>query len=187
MVLLKGRPYADRRQAARQLPEQMIGDFVNFWGDTRYCRERDYGNTLLGNGPIGLAANAAIAGLLLKDKQLLRLSARFALALAMCGRWDDGMICYFPGSTFEHRCFVQSLCVQEIALALDLAGECDHSRVCGNIDGLVFKRRSVGQLGSHVVGDLRIGSRRAIDHRFRFRGFSIFVLRPNVTARKGQG
>jgi hypothetical protein len=102
----------------------MVRDFVNFWGDTRYCRERDYGNTLLGGGPIGLAAQAAIGGVLLKDKELLRLGARFALALAMCGRWDDGMICYFPGGAFEHRCFVQSLCAHEIALALDLAGEC---------------------------------------------------------------
>jgi hypothetical protein len=33
------------------------------------------------------------------------------------------MICYFPGSTFEHRCFVQSLCVHEAASLLDLAGE----------------------------------------------------------------
>lgn len=28
-----------------------------------------------------------------------------------------------PGSTFEHRCFVQSLCAWEISLILDLAGE----------------------------------------------------------------
>ena len=33
------------------------------------------------------------------------------------------MICCFPGSTFEHRCFVQSLCAHEVALLLDLAGE----------------------------------------------------------------
>jgi len=118
-------PFTRAADYAREfVPEKMVRDYVNFWGDTRYCRERDYGNILLGNAPIGLASQAAIAGLLLHDKELLQLGARFALALAMCGRWDDGMICYFPGSTFEHRCFVQSLCVQEIALALDLAGEC---------------------------------------------------------------
>ena len=104
------------RQAAALTPEKMVHEFVNFWTDTRYCRERDHGKHLLTHGP-----NAAVAGLLLKDKQLLRLGARYALALAMCGRWDDGMICYFPGGTFEHRCFVQSLCVHEVALLLDLA------------------------------------------------------------------
>ncbi|MCC6446041.1 MAG: heparinase II/III family protein [Armatimonadetes bacterium] len=104
--------------ASSSVPESLIGDFVNFGGDTRYCRERDYGRILIGQG-----VNAAIAGLLLKDKSLLRLGARYAMSLAFCGRWDDGMICYFPGGAFEHRCFVQSLCVHEIALLLDLAGE----------------------------------------------------------------
>lgn len=104
--------------AARLVPEQMIHDYVNFWDDMRYCRERDYGHLLLPHG-----ADAAIAGLLLKDKALLRLAARYALALAMCDHWDDGFICAFPGGNFEHRCFVQSLCAHETALILDLAGE----------------------------------------------------------------
>ncbi|MCS7222690.1 MAG: heparinase II/III-family protein, partial [Anaerolineae bacterium] len=106
------------RRAQALVPERMIRDFVNFWTDTRYCRERDYGHFLLRHGP-----EAVIAGLLLRDKELLRLGARYALALAMCEHWDDGFICRFPGSTFEHRCFVRSLCVHEIALILDLTGE----------------------------------------------------------------
>ena len=106
--------------AAKLVPEQMISDYVNFWNDTRYCRERDYSNLLLFKSP---GANAAIAGLLMKDKTLLRLAARYAMAIAMCDHWDDGMICFFPGSNFEHRCFVQSLCTHEVALILDLAGE----------------------------------------------------------------
>ena len=104
--------------AARLIPEAMIHDYVNFWGDTRYCRERDHSHLLLRHGPA-----AAIAGLLGRDKALLRLAARYALAIAMCEHWDDGMICAFPGSNFEHRCFVQSLCTHETALILDLAGE----------------------------------------------------------------
>ncbi|MCU0503769.1 MAG: hypothetical protein MUC51_18780, partial [Anaerolineae bacterium] len=102
--------------AARLVPEQMIHDYVNFWTDTRYCRERDTSHLLLHHGPA-----AAIAGLLLRDKTLLRLAARYALSLAMCAHWDDGFICAFPGGNFEHRCFVQSLCVHETALILDLA------------------------------------------------------------------
>jgi hypothetical protein len=117
-------PFTKAADAARKLePERMVREYVNFWGDTRYNRERDHGNTLLANAPVGHAVNAVIAGLLLKDKSLLRLGARFAMALGMSGRWDDGMICYLPGGVFEHRCFVQSLCAHEIALVLDLAGE----------------------------------------------------------------
>lgn len=112
-------PFLKEAQLARRLaPEKLIGDFVNFWGDTRYNRERDHGKYILTNG-----MNAVIAGLLSKDKELLRLAARYCMSLAMCRYWDDGMICHFPGSAFDHRCFVQSLCAYETALILDLAGE----------------------------------------------------------------
>lgn len=99
-------------------PELLINDFVNFWGDTRYVRERDHDKLILNHG-----LNLAIAGHLLKDKELLRLAARFALSIGMCKNWDDGFICRFPSSTFDHRCFVQSLCATEVAGILDLAGE----------------------------------------------------------------
>jgi hypothetical protein len=104
--------------AMSKTPESMIHDYVNFRDSPRFNRERDHGKNLMGHG-----VNAAIAGLLLKDKGLLRLAARFAMSIAMCSHWDDGMICNLEGSTFDHRCFVQSLCVHETALILDLAGE----------------------------------------------------------------
>lgn len=100
-------------------PESLIGEYVNFWWDTRYCREREHGRTILVHGP-----NAAIAGILMQDKELLRLGARYALAIAQCAHWDDGMICCFPDGNFDHRCFVQSLCCYECSLLLDLCGEC---------------------------------------------------------------
>ena len=119
------------KHAQTYVPEKMIGEYVNFWNDTRYCRERDYDKTLLigkavglmGAAPMGNGVHAVIAGMLLKDKELVRLGARYVMSLAMCGRWDDGMICYMPGGIFEHRCFVQSLCVHEVAFVLDLAGD----------------------------------------------------------------
>jgi hypothetical protein len=124
LVVHQSSPFTKKADAARKLePERMVREFVNFWNDTRYCRERDHDNSLLASMPVGHAVNAVVAGLLLKDKALLRLGARFAMALGMCGRWDDGVICYLPGGVFEHRCFVQSLCIHEIALVLDLAGE----------------------------------------------------------------
>jgi hypothetical protein len=113
-------PLLAAARAARELaPERMIRDYVNFWGDTRYCRARDEGHLLLQHGP-----SAAVAGLLLRDPDLLRLAARYALSIAFCDTWDDGFICAFPGGTFDHRCFVQSRCAYETALILDLAGEC---------------------------------------------------------------
>ena len=104
--------------ARRSVPEEMIGEFVNFWTDTRYCRERDYPRLLLGKG---LAA--AVAGIVTRDAELLRLAARYAMSIAMCGNWDDGFICRFSEGTFEHRSFVQSLCAWETAAIVDLAGE----------------------------------------------------------------
>lgn len=106
------------KEALEHIPENYINDYVNFWTDTRYNRERDHGKYLLNHG-----INAAIAGLLTKDAALLRLAARFAMSIAMSDNWDDGFICDFPGSTFEHRSFVQSLCLKEVATILDLAGD----------------------------------------------------------------
>ncbi len=112
-------PYVRAAMAARATePEALISDFVNFWGDTRYCRESAHGNVILTKG-----MDAVAAAYLTGDKSLLRLAARYALSIAVCGNWDDGMICAFPGSPFEHRCFVQSLCALETAMILDLAGE----------------------------------------------------------------
>lgn len=113
-------PFTAAAEAARATPpESMIHDYVNFWGDSRYNRERDHGKYILNHG-----LNAAVAGHLLRDPSLLRLAARYALSIGMCRHWDDGFICRFPGSTFDHRCFVQSLCAHEVAGILDLAGEC---------------------------------------------------------------
>lgn len=110
--------YQQAEKAKTLPPEKMIGDFVKFWEDTRYCRDRDYDKTLLRYGTA-----AASLGILTKDKELLRLSARYALSLAMCTYWNDGFICEFPGSNFRHMAFVQSLVCHEIATILDLAGE----------------------------------------------------------------
>ena len=109
------------REAMRNPPEELVGEYVNFWSDTRYCRERDHGRVLLNLEGGGL--HLALAGLVLRDGAMLRMAARYAMSLAMCEHWDDGFICRFPGSIFEHRCFVQSLVTLEVAAILDLAGE----------------------------------------------------------------
>ena len=100
-------------------PEQFICQYANVWGDDRYNREREHGRYIDYTAGI----NAAVAGLVLEDRALLRLAARYALAIAACEPWDGGMICDFPGGTFDERCFVQSLCCFSVGLVLDLAGE----------------------------------------------------------------
>jgi hypothetical protein len=118
-----GSPSADAlRDAAAEArairPEELIGQYVNFWNSNSLRRERDHGKVLTIHG-----ANAAQAGMLLTDAALCRLAARFALSVAHCERWDDCFVCYMPGSTWEQRSFVQSICVFECALILDLCGE----------------------------------------------------------------
>ena len=105
-------------------PEESIGEYVGFFSatrmtsDTRYNRERDHDKMLVTSG-----LKAATAGIILKDAGLMRLSARYAMSLAMCANWEDGMVNRFPGSNFDTRCFVQSLCLHDIAMILDLAGD----------------------------------------------------------------
>ncbi len=99
-------------------PERLIGQYVNFWNSNSLRRERDHGKVITIHG-----ANAAQAGMLFRDKRLCRLAARFALSIAHCERWDDNFVCYMPGSTWEQRAFIQSVCVFECSLILDLCGE----------------------------------------------------------------
>ena len=99
-------------------PEKCINDFVNFWDDTRYCRQRDSGKFLIRN-----SLRAALYGVLEQDAESLRLAARYAMSILACTHWDDGMICDFPAGSWEHRCFVQSLCLYDLVFIYDLAWE----------------------------------------------------------------
>ena len=112
-------PLWELAEDARRLsPEAMAGDYVNFWNDTRFSRERDTGRILLTHG-----ANAAQAAVLFRDPALGRLAARYAIALAHCTRWDPSFLSWMPGCKWEHRAFVPSLVMYDCALILDLCGE----------------------------------------------------------------
>ena len=99
-------------------PEACINDYVNFWDDTRYCRVRDFGKYLIRNG-----LRAALYGILEKDAASLRLAARYAMSILSCTHWDDGFICDFGQGGWEHRCFVQSLCLYDLVFIYDVAHE----------------------------------------------------------------
>lgn len=104
--------------AAALSPEKMTTEYVNFWNDTRFNRDRDVGNHLLTHG-----ANAAQAAVLFRDKKLGRLAARYAIAMAHCTRWDPSFLSWMAGCKWEHRAFVPSLVMYDCALILDLCGE----------------------------------------------------------------
>ncbi|MBD2843699.1 heparinase II/III family protein [Paenibacillus sp. IB182496] len=133
--------FIERARAwAEQPPERWIGEFVNFWDDTRFCRARDRGRWLVGRAP-----ELAEAGLVLRDERLLRMAARYALSLARCAHWHDGMMCTLPGGLFEHRCFVQSLVVYDLAYTLDAAGELLTER------GRAYLRRRIAEEGLAAI------------------------------------
>jgi hypothetical protein len=100
------------------VPEVLGGEWVNFWTDRRFNRERDENRVLIGPGP-----ELALAGIIKQDEKLLRLAARYALSLVSCGNWKDSFICNFPGSAWEHKAFVLSLCLYDVAVILDMAAE----------------------------------------------------------------
>ncbi len=110
------REYVERIQC--EVPEEMIHDFVVFWTDRRFARERDWNKRLTQKGPL-----LASAGVILQDKKLLRLAARFAMSIAMCQHWNDSFITEFSGGSWEHRSFVKSIICYELTVILDLAGD----------------------------------------------------------------
>jgi len=104
-----------------QNPEDSISDAVQFMDDNRFGRAYMDDKQLLGRE--GKGANYALYGLLEKDEKALRLAARYAMSLFRCDRWDQGIMSHYPGGIFDHRCFVQSLVVYDLAFILDAAWE----------------------------------------------------------------
>lgn len=101
-------------------PECGIHEFVSSGGRTNqpHGRVRYAGMARIGDG-----IAAAEAGLVLKDKALLRVAARCALSLAASEKWDEGFLDNFPGSAWELRSFRRGYTCTDIAKILDLAGE----------------------------------------------------------------
>lgn len=106
-------------ELAAAAPESQIREHLVLWKDHFFIRERERDVVLGGNGP-----RAAFAGVLLKDPVLLRLGARYAMAMGMSRTWEMGAICEFPGGLFEQRSFGHATAAHEIGQTLDLAGEC---------------------------------------------------------------
>jgi len=112
--------FTRRAGAARQYqPEKGISEFVDSGGSTSaHSRVRDEFRPRLSGNP-----ELAVAGLVLRDAETLRMAARYALSLAMSEHWDTGFMSVLPGSAWEDRAFRRSYTAEDIAVILDLAGE----------------------------------------------------------------
>ena len=86
--------------------------------DRRFGRDRDIIAADLYN-----QTEPAWCGMLLCDADLLRLAARRAIALVLTPHWGAGMMASLPGTTFEHRCFDESLIMERLAFTLDFCYE----------------------------------------------------------------
>lgn len=107
------RPFLDKK------PEEMIGDYVRLTEDIRFCRSRDEGQFTAD----GLGERMVHYALLKKDKQVLRLAARYVMSLMMTSNWLDGFIANYPPGIWEHSGFVPAMVLSDVAAVLDGAGE----------------------------------------------------------------
>jgi len=112
--------YAQQVAAAHSFhPEKGIHEFVSSGGHNRsHGRVRDQSQARLTGNP-----ELAIAGLVLRDADALRMAARYALSLAISEHWDTGFMSHLPSSPWEDRAFRRSYTAEDIAMILDLAGE----------------------------------------------------------------
>ena len=109
----------DRDALIKAQPEKMVKDFIGS-GPARFERDRDRDSDF----PfVEAATRAAVAGVVLRDRKLLRLAARGVLSLARYQYWEDGFVAHYPGGAFCHRCFTQTGITYAIASVLDLAGD----------------------------------------------------------------
>jgi hypothetical protein len=100
-------------------PEKGIHEYVNSGGTNKsHGRIRDQFQP-----PLQGRSDLAIAGLVLRDAETLRIAARYALSLAMSEHWDTGFMSRFPSDPWEDRAFRRSYTSEDIAEVLDLAGE----------------------------------------------------------------
>jgi hypothetical protein len=98
------------------MPEPYVREYLGL-SNRRFRRDRDQGQMPL------FVKKTAFAGLMKKDKTLLRYSARVAVASAMCRYWDTGFMCHFPAGAFEQRSFSQTAALVALVFAVDCAGE----------------------------------------------------------------
>ncbi len=96
-------------------PEDLIKEYLG--NSIRFGRDRDL------NMPDLKPSELAIAGILTKNKEMLRMAARYAMTLAVTPYWDEGFMGHFPGSNWVHAAFRESWAAHELAITLDLAGE----------------------------------------------------------------
>ncbi|HPO17471.1 MAG TPA: heparinase II/III family protein [Candidatus Hydrogenedentes bacterium] len=112
--------YTQLAQEAKTMNfEKGISEFVRSGGEvTIHGRLRNADQAALPGNP-----ELAVAALVLKNPDLLRSVARWALSTAACGQWEMGFMSCMPANPWEDRPFKHSYVSEDLARVLDLAGE----------------------------------------------------------------
>ncbi len=107
------------------VPEDYIGRFAPFF-DRRWCRTRDAEFALdLNKGASGMhevIENLAFVGIMEQDEDMMRMACRHAFSVAHCEYWSESFIGHFPGATWHHRSFTETVFCKAISLVLDWCG-----------------------------------------------------------------
>ncbi len=99
--------------------EKGISEFVRSGGEvTIHGRVRNADRP-----PLPGTSDLAVAALVLKNAELMRAAARWALSTAACGQWEMGFMSCMPANSWDDRAFKQSYVCEDLAKVLDLAGE----------------------------------------------------------------
>ncbi len=108
-----------KQEYARVPPESRIQELARQEEDRPLYREaRGYAKQRLARG-----GDLAQAALITRDKELLRLAARWAMSLAVCPSWGKEPLQHVPACPWEVRAFNESYASEDIAKIIDLAGE----------------------------------------------------------------
>jgi hypothetical protein len=114
-----GRAEALKNELKQSPPEKRIQELAGERDDRPLYREaRGYNKDRLVRG-----AEIAEAAIITRDKELLRLAARWAMSLAVCPKWGRDPLQYVAGCPWEVRAFNESYASEDMAKILDLAGE----------------------------------------------------------------
>jgi hypothetical protein len=104
------------KRSMDNIPEELISGSMG--KNMRFARDRELRRNLSGPG-----LKLALAGLIAKDKEMLRRAARYALSMSITPHWDESFFAHFPGSDWSHAAFQEDATAHAVAAILDLAGE----------------------------------------------------------------
>lgn len=110
---LKDKAYSEKDR----MPEKEVGEYIlnnNKW----CCRDRD----MCADPIFEVMHIVALVAMVEKDRDLMTLACRMALAVSATHHWTEGFMGDLPLTTWHHRSFLEGLVSKRCAMVLDWAG-----------------------------------------------------------------